>query len=769
MIRNMKLHRLLAGSMLSLSLVSIVPAQDVSDQKFVLPYNKAPETVQEFWAATKYDMSLGNYARAAQMLGNYYDKFMAFGDAEQKKYFQSIFENQGKEGYTSQLLNPLLRLSTIADTKQVMRKDPVTGQDRAAVDILIDRATSYIDSRLSDPERIRFFVSQLNKRPEERAYAIAQLRASGARSVPAMLDVLRDPAQQSLHGPVFNALLKMDSDIGPPLLTALDSKSEFVKGTIIDVFTQRADTRIIPDLYYLSQASSSTPALKAKATEWLKRFLNKDDKELGNPREELVKTAERYHQHQVDLSGQKHHVWTWDDQKGLTGQPATASQVEESRGIAYARKALDLDPRYRPAQVALLSVALDKLYERGGHAVDVNKVNPDLQALLAGAPADLLEEVLAKALKDKNSNAAMGAIKALAAHGDPALLRQKSDDVPALLQALTYADPRVKFAAAEAALANNNKGEPFAGSSKVVEVLRHAATGNGTGRILIGMGNREEADRIANQLRLLKYDVQVFGSGKLMLADASTNGNVALIITDEKLPDPGFGYFLTQYKGHPNTAGMPLLVIADKAAARQAQDALGASKLVKITPTAPKSSQLLDTEVNGMISDKGKSLLSDADRAAQAKAAIDHLARIAKGELTGFDLHAADNALIKALNDETLAPSAGKALAHRPSRDAQQALAGAVLNDSASPTLRANLAPALRAHLHRYGNHLTADQLKSLIALAQSSKDPALREQADLITSSLRGDASVIGNRLKDYVPSATPPATKVEPGKEGN
>ena len=43
----------------------------------------------------------------------------------------------------------------------------------------VDRATKLVETRLSDPERIRFFVGQLNKRAEERAYAITQLRASG--------------------------------------------------------------------------------------------------------------------------------------------------------------------------------------------------------------------------------------------------------------------------------------------------------------------------------------------------------------------------------------------------------------------------------------------------------------------------------------------------------------------------------------------------------------------------------------------------------------
>lgn len=750
------LRHWLAAGVMAISVSGTLPAQD-----FVLPYNKAPETAQEFWAAAKYDLSLGNQQRAAQMFGNYYDKIMAYGPEEQKKYFLNLYDTEG--------VSPLLRLSSIPAVKQVLRKDPTTGVDRPAADILIARMTGFIESRLSDPERIRFFVSQLNKRPEERAYAIAQLRASGSRSVPAMVEVLRDPAQQSLHGAIFNALLKMDSDIGPPLLVALDCKSDFVRSTIVDVFTQRADTRIVPDLYYLSQASSSSEALKAKSKDWLMKFLQKSEKDLGIPKVKLVETAELYHRHQVDLSGQKLNVWTWNEQSGLSGQPATVTQVEESRGIAYARKALELDPSNRPAQIELLSIALDKLYERGGSAVSVARANPDLQALLAGSPADLLEDVLAKALKEGNTNAALGAVRALAAHGDPKLLRTSERGVPALLQALRYHDRRVKFAAAETVLAINSKGEPFEGNSRVIEVLKYAVGGNGQAKILIGLSNTDDATRVADQLRTQKYDVQVVGSGKQLIDIAGHEANVALIITDANLPQPGFSHFLTEYKNQPNTAGLPLILIADGATARHAGDQLANSSNVKILGSTPRSPELLFTEVNSMIGDKTKPNFTDAERAAQARAAVDYLARIARGELGAFDLKHADPALLKAVNDEALSNSAAVALARRPSREAQSALAAAVLSEGLTPATRAVVAASLRSHLHRYGNHLNQDQIKSLFALALSSKDAALREQADLIASSLRGDPSAIGHRLKGFVPSSTPPATKVEPGKEGN
>ncbi len=751
------LWRWLGAGILALGLTGPAWAQD-----FVLPYNKTPETAPEFWAAAKFDMSLGNHNRSAQMFGNFYDKVMGLGEEEQRKYFLNMYDSEG--------VSPLLKLSTIPAVKQVMRKDPATGKDRAAVEILIGKMTGFIEARLSDPDRIRFFVGQLNKRPEERAYAITQLRASGARSVPAMLDILRDPAQQPLHGPVYTALLKMDSDIGPPLLAALDSKSEFLRSTIVDVFAHRADSRIIPDLYHLSAANSSSQALKDKAKSWLNKFLG-SAKETLDPRAALVAEAEKYHKHQVDLSGQKLGVWTWNDQSGLAGQPADASRVEEQRGINYARKALDLDPSYRSAQVTLLSIALDKLYERGGPSVSVAKAAPELQALLAGSPADLLEEVLAKALKNGRTNTVLGAVKALGAHGDPKLLRMSEKGAPPLLQALRYPDRRVQLAAAESVLAVPNTHESYPGSSRVVDVLKTAVTGSGAAKALVGLGNRDESSRIAGLLRPIGFEAHVAASGSELLEQAASEGNVALVITDAALPNPGFGYFLAQYKNNAGTAGIPLLIVAEKEQARLAQEATRHLPNVRIISSAPASGDLLKAEVGALVSDRTKPAVSDAERLAQAKTAVESLARIANGELKGYDLRSADSALIKAANDDALTATAASVLSYRPSREAQNALASLVLSESKSPALRVTATAALRAHLQRFGNQLTPEQTQGLFKLALSATDPALREQADLTAASLKADAAAFGARLKGFVPGAAPsaPAVKVEPGKEGN
>src|SRR5205085_8896062 len=130
--------RWLGAGVLALGLAA--PA--VAQQDFVLPYNKTPETAPEFWAATKYDLSLGNHQRAAQMLGNFYDKAMALSEDDQRKLFLSLFDAEG--------MSPFLRLSSIPAVRQVLRKDPATTKDVPAIDMIVAKMTRYVETRLSD-------------------------------------------------------------------------------------------------------------------------------------------------------------------------------------------------------------------------------------------------------------------------------------------------------------------------------------------------------------------------------------------------------------------------------------------------------------------------------------------------------------------------------------------------------------------------------------------------------------------------------------------
>ena len=76
---------------------------------------------------------------------------------------------------------------------------------------------------------------------------------------------------------------------------------------------------------------------------------------LPAARTALTRLANDYHDHRVKIAGPKGVVvWKYDGKKNqLVSQTLTPDQVEEYYGLRYARRALDLDPAYRPAQGVL--------------------------------------------------------------------------------------------------------------------------------------------------------------------------------------------------------------------------------------------------------------------------------------------------------------------------------------------------------------------------------------------------------------------------------
>ena len=65
-----------------------------------------------------------------------------------------------------------------------------------------------------------------------------------------------------------------------------------------------------------------------------------------------------------------------------------ATRAEEYYGLRFAGQALALDPAYEPAQMVLLSLALEKAMEQAGSAQPLAVTNPSVHELLATVNPD---------------------------------------------------------------------------------------------------------------------------------------------------------------------------------------------------------------------------------------------------------------------------------------------------------------------------------------------------------------------------------------------
>lgn len=718
----------------------------VRGQDFILPYNKSPETAAEFWAACKYELGLGNHQRVAEMLGRFQDRLAALGADEQNKLLLAVYDRDG--------LSPLLRMANLDAVRKTKIKDPATDQEAPVAEVLIRRITKAIEERAGDPGRIEFFVNNLTKSAEERTYAFTQLRMAGARAVPYMVAVLRNQARQREHEQIITALVRMDSGMGPALLAALDADDAYLTQVIFTVFQRRADDRIVPYLWWFSAASVSSE-LKAAAQVLLAKFRAG---QTGNTREAvaaLTALSDRFYKHEEKVL-EPATIWKWDPQQGVVSVPASASEFEEHYGSYWAKKALNLDPAARAAQVVLVSLALEKAVERGGVEAPLNKSAPHVASLLAGTSTQLLEEVLSRAMAEKRVAVVLGSVRALGAAGEARLLRGQDGVATPLVRALSYPDVRVQMAAAEAIL-NIPMPEGYAGASRVVRVLSRALGGDGAPRALIAAGNRETGQKLAALLKQAGFDANSFTTGSELIRQAGATGDVALIVLDASLGENDLPYTLSQLRSAADTSGAPIVLTGNENQSRRLNGLAGAQPRLRVLTPTPVTSDLFKAEIEPLVKDQFQPALSDAERKAQGPKALELLQKIARGEVSGYDLRQAEPALVKALGSDELAPAAAAVLAYRGGQSHQRALADLALREIRTPAVRTAAALALRSHLQRFGVLLSPEQIKGLVELAAKVDDAALREQALRLAAFLQPSAQVEGNRLLNYSPAAKP------------
>lgn len=165
--------------------------------------------------------------------------------------------------------------------------------------------------------------------------------------------------------------------------------------------------------------------------------------------------------------------------------------------------------------------------------------------------------------------------------------------------------------------------------------------------------------------------------------------------------------------------------------------------------------------------------LTEAERKDYAERSLRWLARVAKGELPGYDFRPAEDALYKALHSSTLGDgaltAAVEATGRLPGGKPQTELAAVVVDPKRPAAVRVAAATELLRHIQRHTPALTPAQVQALEALrAAKDTDAKLREGVALVIGATRPDARLTGERLKDFEPKPpAPPPPKEEKPKE--
>jgi CheY-like chemotaxis protein len=752
---------------------------------------KKPKTVPEFWNALKFELDVGKYDLAAGLLHGMLllkptdEELVRIHDADGMNAFLRLrlirqwaqvppYDEALYQARIDQLaknLDAADKVPQVRDERDKARREHdnairVNLQAAKDVEELIKLATAAVKKHLSDPVRINKYVQHLKAGPEERDYALKQLYASGALVVPYLINELRT-AQDEDRVAILDSLTRLGSDVVPPMLAALDTDDPRMLVELIEILVRRRASEAVPHLWFLSASESYPPTVRRKATEALSGFLKAVPSRLPPAKAALVREGERYYQHEVKFADpQAVPLWRWEN-KTVTLTTVPATKAEEYYAVKYSNQALLLDPAYQPAQLLLLSTALDKTYEQTGLALPLSATAPQVHQLIATSNPELINLVLERALNDRRVPVIIGAIRALGQLADVRATRPTASGASNLVRALNYPDRRVHFAAAEA-LVNIPGAMPGQQSTRIVEIMRRSLAADpaskGVPRVVVAYFNPDQANRVADAVRGAGYEAVRVATGRELMRRLNESADIDLILMEEKLPDPELPTLMAQLRADRNAGLLPILVAAGRDREEKLQRWVQQYRNVTVIPASfAFNPDDLKALLARRLIDPGAPPLTEAEIKGNAEKAVYYLSRLSLGEPGGFDVKPTADVVANALRSGKLSPpgqlAAVDVLARVPTARAQTELANVALDGRNPVVTRLSATASLIKHIQQYRPALDRNVIANLEALHQQpDTDPNLRASLALVLGALRPDPRTAGERLLQFQPNIPPP-----------
>jgi CheY-like chemotaxis protein len=771
---------------------------------------KKPQTVPEYWKAMQFELEVGRPDLAASMLHALLlskpsdEALVELADREgmaailRLQSFRpwiaaispDLKETDAEIAKLEKSRDDIDRLTRLRDEAKRARKeyqDKLKLNDQAEKDAttLVTMVTAAVKKVRGDPKRIASLIGLLSASPEEAAYALKELYKSGALVVPQIIDALRTPGATD-RAELLEALRRLGTDVIPPMVAALDGDDVQLKVDLLDVLRRRAARQIVPHLWFLAASPAEAPLVRQKASEMLSAFLETQPSRLPPAKVALTREAERYYHHEAIFSDPNAvTIWRWENGHVVAGWPGAptvpATAAEEYYGVRFADQALTLDPAYRPAQVVLLSLVLEKGAEKAGVAQPLSKGAPRVHALVSAASPELVDVVLERAMDERRTAVALNCVRALGAMADPSANRPSTKGEPVLVRALYYPDRRVQMAAAEAILRGPESIAP-ATAARVLDVLRRSLAvepvAKSLPKVLVGYGSPEFAGRVGDAVRTAGFDAVLVNSGRDVLRRIGQAADIDLLLIDSALPDPGLASLLGQLGADTYAAHLPIILTAP--AGREAALRRFTARDSRIT-VVPAGIAVAPKELEGLLRSQLASAtsgppLSAAELQDYAERAIRHLNNLARGIPAGIDVRAASDTILDALRAGKLSAegqlaavsAAGKLDGARP----QNELSAVILDSRRPLPVRIAATRELVRHIQQNSSLLTRLQSSALEAVFnEPATDPALKAELASLLGSFKPDARLTGERLLRYQPAlpggSAPAAAPAEKEKE--
>ena len=303
-------------------------------------------------------------------------------------------------------------------------------------------------------------------------------------------------------------------------------------------------------------------------------------------------------------------------------------------------------------------------------------------------------------------------------------------------------------------------------SERVVEVSRRFLASDFKSKALVVAVPQTEEQPVRGIVSGLGFE-PVLAKKPAEAADkAKANADFDLVILHRGLSEADFSVAYGQLRKNFDTGGLPMLIVVEKAREKSVRKFTARDpNVLVISEDRFKADDELKDALDKLARNAFVVKLSPAERKAFAKASLDTLWRMARGEIKGYDVTPAVDTLFDRLNSKDYAVAAVEILGRLPGKQIQFKLAG-IVTDPGRDQLRLPAAVELNRHIQTNGVLIDEKQVADLkAAQAQAGEGTPLRAQLNVTASLIaRTTAAKTGSDLSRFRPDA-PAAPKEKKG----
>lgn len=608
---------------------------------------------------------------------------------------------------------------------------PVIGEIRKMIE------TGYEQMR-KDPAEIRKSIGMLVK--SVRAYEIGARRLvrSGEYAMPQIVQTLMDPKiEPLLRERLIMVLPRMGKAAVLPLSVALQCDQPHLQQIFAEALGQIQYPHAGPRLRQFLERKDLLKRVRNAAESALvscsgQAALKKSAAEMFHD------LAEKFYYQRESLRpderSPKANVWYWRDDVGVVYKVVPRQIFCDIYAMRMSRLALKHDPKFYPAVSLWLAAHINKEThlglapgaEAGQGAKDPTRGEdqPPARFYALAASARFQQAVLARGLRDYNTQLVLAVMKALVRTNGAKNMVKVHGGAQPLVEALSYPDRNVRFMAAEA-LATALPDEEFNGHGFVVSVLIEALRQTARKKAMIVVKDPTALNTLKDAVRAAGYEVMENSDPVRALTQVSEAGGVDVFVVDRS-PGPEQLVVLLRQRGQFVTTPVVAAVTGTESRRELAERD---KRLVLIGPDA-KSDAVAKALAEAAKLAAGKPMTpQEADKWAVRAAKAIRLLAVTRNTL--LDYNRAQGALIEALKTKAeIQVAAAEALSVMPSADAQRAIADLANDAKTAEGVRIAAYNSLIASVRKYGNQLSDAQSQSVVAVVLGKGSHALREAA---------------------------------------